>query len=314
MNKEKLLEIKNLKQYFHLDKSTTVKAVDDISFDIYKGEIFGLVGESGSGKSTTGKTIIKLHEPTGGEVIYKGNCISDKKAYKFVKKDVNKSMQIIFQDSTSSLNPRMTIGDIISEPLKIQGVCKNKAERLDKVYEMLNLVGLDRSYANKYPSDFSGGQRQRIGIARALSVDPEFIIADEPIASLDVSIQAQIVNLFKKLQQEKNLTCLFIAHDLSMVRHISDRIGVMHNGKLVELADSGELYNNPIHPYTKSLFSAIPIPDPRYAKLRNRVEYNSSMYNCSNDELSSWIEVSDGHFVYASKSDIDKYQQNLKVV
>lgn len=314
MNKEKILEIKNLKQYFHLDKSTTVKAVDDISFDIYKGEIFGLVGESGSGKSTTGKTIIKLHEPTGGEVIYKGNCISDKKAYKFVKKDVNKSMQIIFQDSTSSLNPRMTIGDIISEPLKIQGVCKNKAERLDKVYEMLNLVGLDRSYANKYPSDFSGGQRQRIGIARALSVDPEFIIADEPIASLDVSIQAQIVNLFKKLQQEKNLTCLFIAHDLSMVRHISDRIGVMHNGKLVELADSGELYNNPIHPYTKSLFSAIPIPDPRYAKLRNRVEYNSSMYNCSNDELSSWIEVSDGHFVYASKSDIDKYQQNLKVV
>ncbi|MCC0744507.1 ABC transporter ATP-binding protein [Clostridioides sp. ZZV14-6044] len=314
MNKEKLLEIKNLKQYFHLDKSTTVKAVDDISFDIYKGEIFGLVGESGSGKSTTGKTIVKLHEPTGGEVIYKGNCISDKKAYKFVKKDVNKSMQIIFQDSTSSLNPRMTIGDIISEPLKIQGVCKNKAERLDKVYEMLNLVGLDRSYANKYPSDFSGGQRQRIGIARALSVDPEFIIADEPIASLDVSIQAQIVNLFKKLQQEKNLTCLFIAHDLSMVRHISDRIGVMHNGKLVELADSEELYNNPIHPYTKSLLSAIPIPDPRYAKLRNRVEYNSSMYNCSNDELSSWIEVSDGHFVYASKSDIDKYQQNLKVV
>lgn len=314
MNKEKILEIKNLKQYFHLDKSTTVKAVDDISFDIYKGEIFGLVGESGSGKSTTGKTIIKLHEPTGGEVIYKGNCISDKKAYKFVKKDVNKSMQIIFQDSTSSLNPRMTIGDIISEPLKIQGVCKNKAERLGKVYEMLNLVGLDRSYANKYPSDFSGGQRQRIGIARALSVAPEFIIADEPIASLDVSIQAQIVNLFKKLQKEKNLTCLFIAHDLSMVRHISDRIGVMHNGKLVELANSEELYNNPIHPYTKSLLSAIPIPDPRYAKSRNRVEYNSNMYNCSSDKLSSWIEASEGHFVYASKSDIDKYQQNLKVV
>lgn len=312
MNKEKILEIKNLKQYFHLDKSTTVKAIDDISFDIYKGEIFGLVGESGSGKSTTGKTIIKLHEPTGGEVIYKGNCISDKKAYKFVKKDVNKSMQIIFQDSTSSLNPRMTIGDIISEPLKIQGVCK--AERLEKVYEMLNLVGLERSYANKYPSDFSGGQRQRIGIARALSVDPEFIIADEPIASLDVSIQAQIVNLFKKLQQEKNLTCLFIAHDLSMVRHISDRIGVMHNGKLVELASSSELYNNPIHPYTQSLLSAIPIPDPRYAKSRNRVEYNSKVYDCLNEESLSWIEVSDGHFVYSSKSDINKYQQNLKVV
>ncbi|AXU82103.1 peptide ABC transporter ATP-binding protein [Clostridium sp. HMSC19D02] len=314
MNREKILEIKNLKQYFHLDKSTTVKAVDDISFDIYKGEIFGLVGESGSGKSTTGKTIIRLHESTGGEVIYKGNCISDKKTYKFIKKDVNKSMQIIFQDSTSSLNPRMTIADIISEPLKIQGICKNKTDRMNKVYEMLKLVGLDRSYANKYPSDFSGGQRQRIGIARALSVDPEFIIADEPIASLDVSIQAQIVNLFKKLQQEKNLTCLFIAHDLSMVRHISDRIGVMYNGKLVELADSNELYNNPIHPYTKSLLSAIPVPDPRYAKSRNRIEYNYNGYDCSNEKSLSWIEVSDGHFVYSSKSDINKYQQNLKVV
>lgn len=215
-------------------------------------------------------------------------------------------MQIIFQDSTSSLNPRMTIADIISEPLKIQGICKNKTDRMNKVYEMLKLVGLDRSYANKYPSDFSGGQRQRIGIARALSVDPEFIIADEPIASLDVSIQAQIVNLFKKLQQEKNLTCLFIAHDLSMVRHISDRIGVMYNGKLVELADSNELYNNPIHPYTKSLLSAIPVPDPRYAKSRNRIEYNSNGYDCSNEKLLSWIEVSDGHFVYSSKSDISK--------
>lgn len=314
MNREKMLEIKNLKQYFHLDKNTAVKAVDDISFDIYKGEIFGLVGESGSGKSTTGKTIIRLHESTGGEVIYKGNCISDKKTYKFIKKDVNKSMQIIFQDSTSSLNPRMTIADIISEPLKIQGIYKNKTDRMNKVYEMLNLVGLDRSYANKYPSDFSGGQRQRIGIARALSVDPEFIIADEPIASLDVSIQAQIVNLFKKLQQEKNLTCLFIAHDLSMVRHISDRIGVMYNGKLVELADSNELYNNPIHPYTKSLLSAIPVPDPRYAKSRTRIEYNSNVYDCSNEKSLSWIEVSDGHFVYSSKADINKYQQNLKVV
>jgi len=313
MNKEKILEIKNLSQYFKLDKNTVVKAVDNITFEIYKGEIFGLVGESGSGKSTLGRSIIKLHEATSGEIIYKGNKISDKKIYKKEKKLLNKSMQIIFQDSTSSLNPRMTVGDIIAEPLKIQGIYNSKEERLNKVYEMLSLVGLDKSYINRYPTEFSGGQRQRIGIARALCINPEFIVADEPIASLDVSIQAQIVNLFKKLQRERDLTCLFIAHDLSMVRHISDRIGVMYNGKLVELAEANELYNNPIHPYTKSLLSAIPVPDPKYAKRRTKIRYNPSIHDYSEDKP-KWIEMSSGHYVYASEKELYTYDQELNII
>ena len=313
MNKEKILEIKNLSQHFKLDKNTVVKAVDDITFEIYKGEIFGLVGESGSGKSTLGRSIIKLYEPTSGEIIYKGNRISDKKIYKKEKKYLNKSMQIIFQDSTSSLNPRMTVADIIAEPLKIQGIYNSKEERLNKVYEMLNLVGLDKSYINRYPTEFSGGQRQRIGIARALCINPEFIVADEPIASLDVSIQAQIVNLFKKLQRERELTCLFIAHDLSMVRHISDRIGVMYNGKLVELAEANELYNNPIHPYTKSLLSAIPVPDPKYAKRRIKIRYNPSIHDYSEDKP-KWIEMSSGHYVYASEKELYAYDQELNII
>jgi oligopeptide transport system ATP-binding protein len=313
MNKEKILEIKNLSQHFKLDKNTVVKAVDNITFEIYKGEIFGLVGESGSGKSTLGRSIIKLHKPTSGEIVYKGNKISDKKIYKREKNFLNKSMQIIFQDSTSSLNPRMTVGDIIVEPLKIQGTYNSKEERLNKVYEMLSLVGLDKSYINRYPTEFSGGQRQRIGIARALCVNPEFIIADEPIASLDVSIQAQIVNLFKKLQKERDLTCLFIAHDLSMVRHISDRIGVMYNGKLVELAEANELYNNPIHPYTKSLLSAIPVPDPKYAKRRTKIRYNPSIHDYSEDKP-KWIEISSGHYVYASEKEIYTYDQELNII
>lgn len=310
MNKEKILEIKNLSQHFKLDKNTVVKAVDNITFEIYKGEIFGLVGESGSGKSTLGRSIIKLHEPTSGEIIYKGNKISDKKIYKKEKKLLKKNMQIIFQDSTSALNPRMTVGDIISEPLKIQGIYNNKEEQLNKVYEMMSLVGLDKSYINRYPTEFSGGQRQRIGIARALYINPEFIIADEPIASLDVSIQAQIVNLFKKLQKKKELTCLFIAHDLSMVRHISDRIGVMYNGKLVELAQANELYNNPIHPYTKSLLSAIPVPDPKYAKIRTKTIYNPSIHDYSDDKP-KWIEVSSGHYIYASEKELCIYNQKI---
>ena len=313
MNKEKILEIKNLSQYFKIDKNTVVKAVDNITFEIYKGEIFGLVGESGSGKSTLGRSIIKLHEPTSGEIIYKGNKISDKKIYRKEKKLLNKSMQIIFQDSTSSLNPRMTVGEIISEPLKIQGIYNSKEERLNKVYEMLSLVGLDKSYINRYPTEFSGGQRQRIGIARALCISPEFIIADEPIASLDVSIQAQIVNLFKKLQKERDLTCLFIAHDLSMVRHISDRIGVMYNGKLVELAEANELYKNPIHPYTKSLLSAIPVPDPKYAKRRTKIIYNPSIHDYSKDKP-RWIEISPGHYVYASEKELYTYDQELNII
>lgn len=313
MNREKLLEVNNFKKYFELDKNTMVKAVDDISFEIYKGEIFGLVGESGSGKSTVGKSIIKINEPTSGEIIYKGKCISDKKVYKKEKRDISKSMQIIFQDSTSSLNPRMTIGDIISEPLKIQKSCSGKEDIRNRVFEVLDLVGLDRSYVNKYPCDFSGGQRQRIGIARALVVNPEFIIADEPIASLDVSIQAQIVNLFKKLQKERGLACLFIAHDLSMIRHISDRIGVMYNGKLVELASAKELYKNPIHPYTKSLLSAIPIPDPKIAKTRTKIHYNSKVHDYSNQEP-KWLEISPKHYVYASEEEIYSYEKKINII
>lgn len=312
MKTEKILEVKNLKKYFKLDKHITIKAIEDVSFDIYKGEVFGLVGESGSGKSTIGKSIIKLYEPTDGNIVYKGNCISNKRIYKQYKKNINKSMQIIFQDSTSSLNPRMTIGDIIAEPLKIQKIYKSKEERLNKVYEMLSLVGLDKSYINRYPTDFSGGQRQRIGIARAISINPEFIIADEPIASLDVSIQAQIVNLFKKLQKERNLTCLFIAHDLSMVRYISDRIGVMHNGRLVELASSDELYKNPIHPYTKSLISSIPIPDPIYSKKRNKLKYNINIHDYSKDKP-SWVEIEKGHYVYASEKEVSMYKKEMSL-
>ncbi|MGL4913692.1 MAG: ABC transporter ATP-binding protein [Romboutsia sp.] len=313
MDKEKMLEVKNLKQYFKLDKKNIIKAVDDVSFEIYKGEIFGLVGESGSGKSTTGRSIIKVYEPTDGDIIYKGINISHKKTYKKEKSFINKSMQIIFQDSTSSLNPRMTIGDIIEEPLNIQGLCDNKEEKTKKIYEMLKLVGLDESYINRYPSEFSGGQRQRIGIARALIVDPEFIIADEPIASLDVSIQAQIVNLFKKLKKERKLTCLFIAHDLSMVKHISDRIGVMHSGKIVELATSSELYNNPIHPYTKSLLSAIPTPDPKKSKLKKIIRYSSNMHDYSKDKP-EWIEISKGHYVYLSQKELEIYDNKLNIV
>lgn len=293
-----LYGLENLKQYFKLDKNTVIKAVDDISFDIYQGEIFGLVGESGSGKSTTGRSIIKIYQPTGGEVYYKGNLISNPKIYKKERKNINRNMQLIFQDSTSSLNSRMTIGEIIEEPLVIQRIYKDQEERKKKLNELLNLMGLDKSCQDQYPYELSGGQRQRIGIARALSLDPKFIIADEPIASLDASIQAQIINLFKKLQKERNLTCLFISHDLAMVRYVCDRVGVMHNGKIVELADTHELYQNPIHQYTRALLSSILIPDPDRAKKRISIKYNPHTPDYSR-EKSQLFEVSEGHFVYS---------------
>ncbi|MEF9990721.1 MAG: ATP-binding cassette domain-containing protein [Romboutsia sp.] len=313
MNRDKLLEVKKLNKIFNLNKKTSIKAIDNISFEIYKGEIFGLVGESGSGKSTIGKTIMNLYTATSGEIIYRGKCISDKKVYKKEKSNINKNMQIIFQDSTSALNPRMTVGEIIGEPLKIQKIYKDKEERISKVKEMLDLVGLDNSYIDKYPSDFSGGQRQRIGIARALSINPEFIIADEPIASLDVSIQAQIVNLFKKLQKEREMTCLFIAHDLAMVRHISDRIGVMYNGRLVELASAKDLYTNPIHPYTKSLLSAIPVLDPKVAKSKKRIEYKNEIDRYGREGL-KWIEITPGHFVLGENKRLYKYEKELEII
>ena len=310
MDRKKLLEVKNLSQHFKLDRKTTVKAVDNVSFHIYEGETFGLVGESGSGKSTTGRSIIRLYDPTSGEIIFDGKNISEKKLKKSDRIHVNKNMQMIFQDPMACLNPRMTVGDIIAEGLDIHGIYKNKEERIQRVYELLRTVGLNEQHANRYPHEFSGGQRQRIGIARALAIEPKFIIADEPISALDVSIQAQVVNLLRKLQKENGLTYLFIAHDLSMVKYISDRIGVMNKGKLVELASADELYENPLHPYTKSLLSAIPLPDPDYEKNRTRIKYDPSVHDYSN-ENPEWVEIRPGHFVYASKSELAQYENEL---
>ncbi|MDQ0268734.1 ABC transporter ATP-binding protein [Cytobacillus purgationiresistens] len=303
---EKLLEIKNLKQHFNVGKPNMVKAVDGISFDIYKGETLGLVGESGCGKSTTGRSIIRLYDATDGQVNYDGVNVHGKKSAKDLKA-FNRKMQMIFQDPYASLNPRMTVADIIAEGIDIHGLVKTKKERMERVYELLETVGLNKEHANRYPHEFSGGQRQRIGIARALAVDPEFIIADEPISALDVSIQAQVVNLMKKLQREKGLTYLFIAHDLSMVKYISDRIGVMYFGKLVELAPANELYNNPIHPYTQSLLSAIPLPDPESERTRQRKAYDPAVHQYSDDEQLEMREVSPGHFVYCSEKEFKQY-------
>ncbi|GIM31410.1 ABC transporter ATP-binding protein [Paraclostridium bifermentans] len=310
MTKKKLLEVKNLKQYFPIDKSTVVKAVDDISFHIYEGETFGLVGESGSGKSTTGRAIIRLYDPTAGEIVFDGKNISNKKLDKNIKSFVNKNMQMIFQDPMACLNPRMTVMDIIAEGLDIHGLCKTKDERTKTVYELLRTVGLNEQHAGRYPHEFSGGQRQRIGIARSLAIQPKFIIADEPISALDVSIQAQVVNLLRKLQKEKGLTYLFIAHDLSMVKYISDRIGVMHHGKLVELTTSEELYANPLHPYTKSLLSAIPLPDPEHERHRVRIKYDTSVHDYS-EHKPKWVEIRPGHFIFGSDPEMEKYEKEL---
>ncbi|MBB5354264.1 MULTISPECIES: ABC transporter ATP-binding protein [Anoxybacillus] len=305
--KQKLVEVKNLKQYFKVGKGQVVKAVDDVTFDIYKGETLGLVGESGCGKSTTGRTIIGLYEATGGEVLFNGLSVHRKKSAKEAK-ELKRKMQMIFQDPYASLNPRMTVADIIAEGIDIHGLASSREERMNRVYELLETVGLNREHANRYPHEFSGGQRQRIGIARALAVEPEFIIADEPISALDVSIQAQVVNLMKKLQREKGLTYLFIAHDLSMVKYISDRIGVMYFGKMVELADAEELYRNPIHPYTKSLLSAIPHPDPETERTRKRIIYDPSQHNYKEGEDVRMREITPGHFVYCSEAEYEKYK------
>ncbi len=381
---ETILSVRNLKQHFTTGigrNKLVVKAVDDVSFDIQKGEVFGLVGESGCGKTTTGRTIIKLYEPTDGEVYFLGERISagtiglknqikeekrkaaqtirelkaemaaelegadaSQKAsieqtyqekikavelerdavVKNLKRDIPKrkedtakddrgvlnKMQMIFQDPIASLNPRMTVKEIIAEGLRISGESKEKVIQ-EKVNDVLETVGLLPEHASRYPHEFSGGQRQRIGIARALVVNPEFIIADEPISALDVSIQAQVINLLNDLRKDFGITILFIAHDLSVVKYFADRIGVMYYGKLVELADKDELFKNPLHPYTKSLLSAVPLPDPEYERGRQRIKYDPTVHDYSSD-LPELHEIKKGHLIYANQAEIAAYKQELK--
>ena len=266
-----LVEVKNLKEYFNINvgmfRTKPLKAVDDVSFAIRKGETLGLVGESGCGKTTVGRTLLHLYKPTAGEIWFDGKQIQ-------TRKDILEYRQrsaMVFQDPYSSLNPRMTVSDIIAEPLDVHKMYQNKKERQEKVLELMAKVGLNSEHANRYAHEFSGGQRQRIGIARALSMGPEFLVCDEPVSALDVSIQAQVINMFDELQDQMGLTYLFIAHDLLVVRHISDRIAVMYLGKMVELADSKEIYDHPLHPYTKSLMSAVPLPDPKKARENKRI-------------------------------------------
>ena len=265
-----LLKVEGLKQYFKVNKNFTVKAVDDVSFEIYPGETYGLVGESGSGKSTIGRSIIRLYDPTAGKITFDGQDISGRLSHA-QNNTLRTQMQMIFQDPMASLNPRKKVEDIIGEGLDIHHMYKTQDERREKVEKILEKVGLAPEHAERYPHQFSGGQRQRVGIARALAVDPEFIVCDEPVSALDVSIQAQVVNMFEDLQQEMGLTYLFIAHDLSVVKHISNRIGVMYLGKMVELADSFELIAHSVHPYTRSLISAIPVADPVTARQSHRI-------------------------------------------
>lgn len=315
MDNKYLVEVQNLQQYFpvsggKLFEKKVVKAVDDVSFGIKKGETLGLVGESGCGKTTTGRTLLRLHEPTAGKIFFDGKDITNVNMLPYRRK-----MQIVFQDPYASLDPRMTVGDIIGEAIDIHRLAANKKDRQDQIISVLSTVGLNSEHANRYPHEFSGGQRQRVGIARALAVDPQFIVCDEPVSALDVSIQAQVVNMFEQLQEERGLTYLFIAHDLSIVKHISNRIGVMYLGKMVELADSYELTFHSMHPYTRSLISAIPIADPELSRKSNRIVLEGDVPSPVNppsgcrfrtrcpyaDELCAlqepeWKEVSTGHF------------------
>ena len=350
-NNMPVLSVRNLKMYFRSGRGKNklvVKAIDDISFDIFKGEVFGLVGESGCGKTTTGRTVIKLYEPTDGEVFFLGQRISagiegNKERINEIKNDptlspeekqqlileqktdmkqrrddtrnidmdLMKKMQMIFQDPIASLNPRMTVKEIIAEGLRIIGE-KDEDAILDKVNAALETVGLLPEHASRYPHEFSGGQRQRIGIARALIVQPEFIIADEPISALDVSIQAQVINLLNDLREQLGITIMFIAHDLSVIKYFSDRIGVMYFGNLVELASSDELFKNPLHPYTRSLLSAVPLPDPRYEKNRTRFSYNPALEHDYSQQQPELVEIKPGHFVLGNDEEIAKYKKNLK--
>ena len=270
MSSEYLVEVKDLKQYFPIRtgfmKTTLLKAVDGVNFGIKPGETLGLVGESGCGKTTVGRTLLRLYKPTGGEIYYDGNLITDQNMIQYRPK-----MQMVFQDPYSSLDPRMTVEEIIGEPLDVHKLYSNAKERREKILSLMELVGLNAEHATRYVHEFSGGQRQRIGIARALAVDPRFIVCDEAVSALDVSIQAQVINMLEELQEKLGVAYLFIAHDLLVVRHISDRIAVMYLGRVVETADADELYDSPIHPYTQSLLSAVPIPDPNIAKTSKRI-------------------------------------------
>ena len=325
MAEKHLLDVENLRQYFPVAGSrNVVKAVDGVSFFIKKGETFGLVGESGCGKTTTGRAILRLTEPTAGKVTYDGQTVFDGTR----KKQPNmmpfrKKMQIVFQDPYASLDPRMTVGDIVGEPMDIHKLYSSKQERRDRIIELLNKVGLNSEHANRFPHEFSGGQRQRVGIARALAVMPEFIVCDEPVSALDVSIQAQVINMFEELQQELGLTYLFIAHDLSVVNHISSRIGVMYLGHIVEMADATELIFHSLHPYTKSLISAVPVADPKIARASKRIILQGDVPSPVNPpsgcpfrtrcryatercaaEMPAFREVSSGH--YAACHNLDK--------
>lgn len=325
---DELVKVEHLCQYFPAGgfgkNKKYIQAVDDVTFSIYRGETLGLVGESGCGKTTTGRTLLRLYEPTKGRFIYDGNVIFDVEKKQFADMlPYRKKMQIVFQDPYASLDPRMTVGDIVGEAIDTHKLAANKEERYQMIIQMLERVGLNSEHANRYPHEFSGGQRQRVGIARALAVKPEFIVCDEPISALDVSIQAQVINMFEDLQEQLGLTYLFIAHDLSVVKHISNRIGVMYLGKMVELADSYELTAHPVHPYTKSLISAIPVADPKTARSSQRIVLEGDVPSPLNppsgcrfrtrcpyatqkcaEEVPEFREVSSGHF--AACHNLDK--------
>jgi oligopeptide transport system ATP-binding protein len=315
-NNEILVDVRHLKQYFNINvgwlQTKPLKAVDDVSFSIRRGETLGLVGESGCGKTTVGRSILHLYKPTAGEVIFNGRPVKGKAEIH----ELRQKATMVFQDPYSSLNPRMTVSDIIGEPLDIHKMYANKADRMNRVLELMDQVGLNSEHASRYAHEFSGGQRQRIGIARALALKPEFIVCDEPVSALDVSIQAQVINMFVELQEKMNLTYLFIAHDILVVRHISDRIAVMYLGKMVELADAAEIYDQPLHPYTRSLMSAVPQPDPKIAKANRRIVLSGDIPSplnapsgcpfrtrCPNavpacaESMPEFKEIKPGHFV-----------------
>ncbi|MBR6085598.1 MAG: ATP-binding cassette domain-containing protein [Spirochaetales bacterium] len=305
--KEVVLSVKNLDVVFNNSRKHNFKAVDNVSFDIYKGETFSLVGESGSGKTTIGRAIVRINPCSAGEILYKGKRISGKLKRKDDREVVRK-IQMIFQDPAASLNERATIDYIISEGLYNFHLYKDEKDRIQKVENVIREVGLLPEHLTRYPHEFSGGQRQRVGLARSIVMEPEFIIADEPISALDVSIRAQVLNLLKKFQKERGLSYLFIAHDLSIVRFISDRIAVIHKGKIVEIAETTELFEYPLHPYTKSLMSAIPVPDPIIEKSKKLFIYDPSIHDYSVDKP-EMVDLGNGHFIYGNKAEIEKYKE-----